>query len=216
MKKITVFLAVIIIVLTMASCGEPSKTSETSTELSVSSETNGTHQDEKKTPNTSEQILTYTYKVPGKNIYIDVPNYQEIEKGYTELFILNGERYVALTYNLDSTAESAMDANEVTFSVFKDNIQNYSYVDSMNISESSNETINGNDVYRFSGTLKCALDYTDHTKSYDAYAVGYSFVMDGVPCSVIGSVINQEQKDTDIKEITEIVDAMIDTLRSEK
>lgn len=216
MKKITLLLVIILVVLSISSCGKSNNTSDSSSNSSISTEELTTSRDETISSNSEGKLLAYTYKVPGKSIYIDVPNYQVIEKGYTELFILNGERYVALTYDLDSTAESAMDANEATFSIFKENIQNYSYVDSINISNSSNETINGNDVYKFTGSLKCALDYVDHTNSYDAYAVGYSFVMDGIPCSVIGSVINQEQKNTDIQEITAIVDEMIKTLRSEK
>ena len=87
---------------------------------------------------------------------------------------------------------------------------------SLSVLDSSEVTINDISTYRFKGLLNCALDISNRDNSYDAYAFGYSFIMDGIPCSIIGSIINQEQAQTDIDEITAIVDAMIKTLRSER
>lgn len=35
-----------------------------------------------------EITFSYSYKVPGKNIVIDVPGYQEMEKGYVMIHLL--------------------------------------------------------------------------------------------------------------------------------
>ena len=47
--------------------------------------------------NTDSSLLSGTYKVPLKNIYVDVPNYQEIEQAFTEFFIVHYSKYVAFT-----------------------------------------------------------------------------------------------------------------------
>lgn len=215
MKKLLSILAIVLLLVFLPSCGSKSDTNENPKLSSNStSDLDGSVKSESSLTDAEGKLLAYTYKVPGKSIYIDVPDYQVIEKGYTELYILNGERYIAFTYDLDSTAKSAEEANDLAYSIFENNIQNYSYVNKLKVSTSSTETINGIEVYKFSGTLECALDYSDRSKSYDAFAVGYSFVMDGVPCSIIGSVINQNQSSNDIDEITEIVNAMVKSLRN--
>ena len=156
-------------------------------------------------------VLSNSYKIPGKNIVVDVPDYQSIEKGFTKLYILHGIKYIAVTANKSETVTELMKAHEVAFKKFKENIQNYSYVKSISIKNGKKDVINDIEVYRYEGTLNCGRDTV-----YDAYVIGYSFVMDGVPCTITGSVIDQAQSKTLINEVRNTVDAMIKTLRSEK
>ena len=93
----------------------------------------------------------------------------------------------------------------------KKNIQNYSYVNSLTVKNDSTETVNGVEVYKYEGTVNCGKDTI-----YDAYVIGYSFIMDGVPCTITGSVIDQAQSQDMIDEIKATVEAMIKTLRSER
>lgn len=201
----------------LGACGQ-SGDSSTSPTSSQATDTGSNSNETKENSNSTvdDSLLSYTFKVPGKSIFVDVPNYQEIDKGFTKLFILNGERYIAITYDKNSSASSLEEAHNLAFGIFKDNIQNYSYVNSLTTTSESNETINGIQVYKYVGKLNCALDFSNRDNSYDAYAIGYSFIMDGIPCSIIGSVINQNQVDKDINEVTNIVEAMIKTLRSER
>lgn len=155
--------------------------------------------------------LSYTYKVSGKNIYVDAPNWQEINKGFTQLYILHGQKYVAVTAEKNNSTTDLNEAHQFAFEKFKQNIQNYSYVNSLNVTKNSKETVNGVEVYKYEGTLNCGKDTV-----YDAYVIGYSFIMDGVPCNITGSVIDQEQPDEMIKEVKLIVESMIKTLRSER
>ncbi len=34
----------------------------------------------------AEITLEYTYKIPTKEMYVDVPSFYEVERGYTEVF----------------------------------------------------------------------------------------------------------------------------------
>lgn len=162
--------------------------------------------------NIDSSLLSGTYKVPLKNIYVDVPNYQEIEQAFTELFIVHDSKYVAFTSAKMSNANNTKEAHKVAFEELIPNMQNYEGgINSINITKSEEIKVNGIDVYSFEGTINYGTD----TK-FDGYAKGYSFILDGVPCEIIGSVIDKKQDPSTIKEISSVVDAMIKTLRTEE
>lgn len=216
MKKFISIILAMMLIFSLSSCkndtetntGDTSGTNDTGLPVNVGNE-------DKKDSDNKEDISSsfITYKVAGRNIYIDVPNYQKIERGFTEVFILNGYKYVAVTANKNEKASSLEKAHEIAFEKFKDMIQNDSRVQSINITKDSTEKINGIEVYKYEGTLNCELGFT---KNYDVYCIGYSFIMDDTPCTLIGSVIDEEQKQEDIDEMRKMVEASIKTLRSER
>lgn len=217
MKKIFSLFLALFLLLTITSCGNNTvnneQTPNSENRQTDESNTNDTTIEQNKN---DEIKFNNSYKVPGKKIVVDVPDYQEMERGYTQLYILHGVKYVAVTADDSATATSLKDAHDIAFAKFKDNIQNYSYVNELNVSNDSEETIAGITVYKYEGTLNCALDYSDRDNSYDAYVIGYSFIMDGVPCTITGSVIDQAQSQDMIDEMKDTVEAMIKTLRSER
>ncbi len=216
MKKLLVFLLIAAMSLSLVACGNNNDTSDDTQKDNPSTTQSSEQNNESQKEDDKGVTFTSSYKVPGKNIVIDVPDYQELEKGFTMLYILHGEKYVAITAEVNSQAKDLSDAHDIAFSFFKEAVQNYSYVNSLNIKSEKTEKINGIDVYKYEGTLNCALDYSNRDNSYEAYAIGYSFIMDGVPCTVTGSVINQSQKQETIDEMKATVEAMIKTLRSER
>ena len=157
--------------------------------------------------------LPSTYQVPMRDIYIDVPNYQEIMQGFTELFIVAESRYVAITTGEDITALDSKDAHEKIWdSYFVDNMSNYEGgINSLTIAEDKTETINNIDVYFFEGTINYGTE-----NIHDGYAVGYSFIIDKLPCEIIGSVIDESQSEDLKDEIREIVEEMMQSVRSEQ
>ena len=215
MKKLHAILLVVLMMFVLVACGgNTDENTDTNVDNKISNVNDtSTNDNNEELDSDDEAKITFSnsYKVPGKNIVIDVPDYQEMEKGFSQLYILNGEKYVAVTAAKNSSATDLTTAHNDAFEKFKENIQNYSYVNSLNVKEEKTETINGVEVYRYEGTMNCGKDTV-----YDAYAVGYSFIMDGVPCTITGSVINQEQSQEMIDEIRDTVDAMIKTLRSER
>ena len=216
MKKLCALLLAFVIMLSMVACGgnndtPPDNNTTGSQGESANNQTENNTTEDTKKPDDNKIKFSYSFKVPGKNIVIDVPDYQEMEKGFTQLYILHGVKYVAVTAAKNSTATELSAAHEDAFAKFKENIQNYSYVNSLAITKDGTETINGIQVYKYEGTLNCGKDTV-----YDAYVIGYSFVMDGVPCTVTGSVIDQAQDKAMIEEMKATVEAMIQTLRSER
>lgn len=211
MKKILSVLIACLFVFTFTGCGNDDTHSQGNNENSSVNVSKETSKTEEQNGDDGRIALSSSYKVPGKNIVVNAPDYQAIENGFTKLYILNGERYVAVTADVNTKVNSTKEAHDAAFAFFKNAIQNYSYVNSLNIKKDSTETINGIEVYKYEGTLNCG-----HDTIYDAYVIGYSFIMDNTPCTITGSVINQSQPQEQIDEIKDIVEAMIQSLRSER
>lgn len=213
MKRLLSIIIAMFMMLTMVACGNQSdeggETPNVDNSQTQSRTENDTTKDEPS--NDNKVTLAYAYKVSGKNIVVDVPNYQEINKGFTQLYIMHGQKYVAITAAKNSSATDLKTAHDDAFAKFKENIQNYSYVNSLTVKNDSTETVNGVEVYKYEGTVNCGKDTI-----YDAYVIGYSFIMDGVPCTITGSVVDQAQSQDMIDEIKATVEAMIKTLRSER
>lgn len=161
--------------------------------------------------------LSYTHKVPGKQIYVDVPNWDSMEltkQMMTTVYKIQGSKYVAIT-DIDKQVDSLSEAYQATFDVFKTNMYRYHPINSISITSEKTEKVNDLEVYRFEGTMNCRKP--DNTSSnYDAYVVGYSFIINGVPCSIIGSVQDVKQEQSMIKEMKTTIDNMMKTVRSER
>lgn len=173
---------------------------------SESEKLEGTNESEK-----SDIEFYYTHKAPGKNIVIDAPNYQNVELGATELYIIHDSRYVSFTFSDVEEATNLKEAHRIAYDRFLQMTENYSFGE-LTVTKEEYVTINGIDMYRYEGTVKEGYE----GEQYDCYALGYSFIMDGVPCTVGGAVIEEEQSEELIKEIHDTVEAMIRTLRSER
>ena len=131
MKKIIVAILMCVLVFSFGACGikkESSKAPENDNlkenENIVESEdeNNAVQEDQ------DDSDIPVIYKIPGEEIYINVPNYQEIEKGYTEVFVVHGQKYVAITAAFDSQVSAVEEGHTVVFDIFKDNIQSISLV----------------------------------------------------------------------------------------
>lgn len=208
MKRLIENFLIISMILTLSACGSTKETTkQTNNQEANIQDQQNTHSEESK----NQSLLPYTYQVPLRDIYVDVPNYQEIEEGYTRVFIVHEKKYVTVTSVLNNTATDAKDAYSKAFDVFCVCMQNYEGGPNFfHIKADKMMTINGIDVYYFEGTINYGEE-----NLYDGYGVGYSFIMDDIPCAIIGSVIDKEQPEELKKEIKEIVDAMIQSVRSE-
>ena len=212
-----VIIGTIAIVLFMNNNKEKDDSKNTTPSISNNNSQVATNKDENTMQdiqnNNSTNILSGgTYKVPMKDIYIDTPNWQEIEQGYTELFIIHDSKYVAITAARRSTATDVKNAHDEAFKEFIPNMQNYEGgVNSINITNEKETTIGNLKTYYFEGTINYGRD-TIH----DGYAIGYSFILDGIPCEIIGSVIDESQSAELIEEISTVVNAMIQTVRTTK
>lgn len=215
MKKIiSILLSLVFLTLLFTACGNTNN--ENNDLQNKDSTINTTESTTEKVNNDGKLNFNYeTYRVPMKEIYIDLPStpYHLVEMGYTKAAFIYDEQCVSITWNELSQAATLEQAQKDNINEFSINVQNQVKIDSLNVKEDETVTINGVEMYRFEGEFNC----TRSAGAYTQYAVGYTFIMDGIPCSVIGTVMNkyEEQPSSVIKEVEEKVDAVIKTLRSE-
>ena len=212
MKKVINVFAATVLSMSMIGCG-----GQGTSKVSITDDTPvvSTQEEDKKEENVTNNTtvssnLPNTFKVPSKEIYADAPNYQEIEQGFTQLYIVHEQKYCAVTSSIFDTADSLLEAHEISFSLFQQNMANYEGgINSIQIDQEQNLTVNGIDTYYFEGSINYGTD-----NIHDGYAVGYAFIIDGVPCEIIGSVIDDEQSSVTIQEIKDNVDAMMKSVRT--
>lgn len=203
----------IIIALTMLSlcaCGNKSEEKQSNESVNQSSETSSATEIDK--IDDDKAVLTGVYQVPMKNIYIDVPNYQAIGSGYSKLYVVGRKMSIAITANRDKAGTTLEQAHKDAFETYVIGYENYAKIDDLSIEQTETIKINDVEVYQFEGKLNCH----DETGTYELYTFGYSFIMDGIPCSVEGTVLDRSQPQEMITEIRDTVNAMIKTLRSSK
>lgn len=150
------------------------------------------------------------HQVPTYDIYIRVPNYHPIENSFTFLYSDNDDIIIsieALILDQGTTLEKAQKRN---YEYYVGVMENYAKIDNLTVEKDENLTINGIDMYKFEGKLNCHGE----TGNFDLYTIGYTFIMDGIPCCVQGTVYNKGQSEEMINTTRDTVNAMIKTLRS--
>lgn len=210
MKKIICAMLITTVLLCFTACGQNAdQSADVSSDSSIARAVDSQTSTENTVSN-SDSELTRKYNVPLKKVYINAPIWQELEKGLTELFIIQEEKYVSVTYSLDALND-LKEVHTVNTDTLIYNLQNFCMPKELVVESDSNDTVNGIEVYRYEGYFACGED-----QAYNAYTVGYDFIMDGTPVTVNGGVINKEQPAEMKEEIKSTVEAMMATLRAEE
>lgn len=150
------------------------------------------------------------HHVPTFDIYIRVPNYHPKENGFTFLYSDNDDIIISIEALILDEGTTLEDAQKRNYEYYVVAMGNYAKIDKLTIEKDENVTINGIDMYKFEGKLNCHAE----TGNYDLYTIGYTFIMDGIPCCVQGTVYNEDQPEEMINTTRDTVNAMIKTLRS--
>lgn len=210
MKRLTGTLLTALLSMTLMGCNNNTSSVNVSDNSSANTTITSQTNDKESNESTSDIYLPNTFQVPSKEIYADGPNYQEIEEGFTRLFIVHEQKYCAFTAALKGNANSLSEAHDVAFAKLQQNLVNYEGgINNIQIDKEQNLTVNNIDTFYFEGTINYGTD-----NIHDGYAVGYAFIIDGVPCEIIGSVIDDEQSADTIQEIKDNVDAMMESVRT--
>lgn len=163
-----------------------------------------------------EPIDAAEFRDPFHNIAFDRPMYQVVSEGFTQVFNRAGSLFIAYSMlkeeQSDLTAEDVMES-ELSDRFFAATDTYYSGYDAQLVMDSSEKiVINGIDCMRFEGAVISEAD----EKEIKNYAVGYTFVKENIPCLMIGVVVEDDQTQQHIDEVTHNVDEMIKTLRDKE
>lgn len=237
MKRIIIVLC-LVIATTLVACGNNEETNVEGNETVIDDTTKNSTDDAEDNVNVMEKVIndfakkysnvptTTTgakylfdnvariYQVPAEKIYVNVPdyNYQEIEQGFTKMFVIGRELNVAITSDDTIKTTTLEQAHKEIFNDYTQNLQNYAKIDELKVKTDETVTINGIEMYKFEGELECHYD----TRRYELYTIGYSFVMDGIPCSIEGTVLNETQPQDMIDNVRDTVNVMAQTVRNTK
>lgn len=158
---------------------------------------------------TDSQILTGTCKVPLQQIYVDIPSFNFIEEGYTNIYFDSGKKYVTFTCMFDDSCEDVASAHDKTVEKFMQNVDSHHHINGMGTLNDATVTVNGIETYNYEGYCSAGRNPV-----YDAYIYGYSFVYNGFPCSIVGVVMDEAQPETEKQQVKEIVDEMMKSVRN--
>ena len=215
-KYVCAFLAVFLI-LTLCCCTDEKKAGDAAGKDSgVSSSDNGSVSSTDTATDTD--LLGKTYKVPLKDIYIDVPAYRLLEAGFSKLFVdfiddmkAGAIKCVVPRCDKNATAANAEEAFEINASGLVIDIRNYYTTNSYKKTSGETVTINDREFYKVTGTINCGS-----SDIYDAYMVSYSFIMEDLPCTIFGIVLEKEQSEEQIAEINKILELSAASVRDKK
>lgn len=149
------------------------------------------------------------HHVPTYDIYIRVPNYHPKENGFNYLLSDNDNIIISIASLFSAKGSTLEQAQKDVVDNYILEMQNYAKIKNLTIEKDEYVTINGIDMYKFEGKLNCHAE----TVKYDLYTIGYTFIMDGIPCCVQGTVYNEDQPEEMINTTRDTVNAMIKTLR---
>lgn len=215
MKKVLSILLILALVTSLSACGsgtkdEPLDTSTQGTSDYVSSETQSNDNQEK-----TDLAYGQTFKLPGKNIFIDYRDDKRESSGggYSTAFYKDENSLSAFSY--DVISEYSGDLDDVIKHLSKNLCSEVSVYckgsiasSDLVITESSSVTIAGYQAIKFVGTINNGV--------IDCFTYGYSFVINDVPCMVVGIVSEENQQQNLIDEISKEVDTMASTLRTSR
>lgn len=211
MRKFIVICISIVTTLTIVACGNNGNADnlENSITKIENTETNSNITNETANFNNA---LTKIYNIPTRNIYMNVPDYQRIESNRSQLFVIGRQINIAVTANWRIQGTTVEQAQEDIFRDYKENLHDWAPIDELKIEQDSKVTINGTEMYKFEGKLACHGE----AGNYELYTIGYSFVMDGIPCSIEGTVLDKSQPQDMIDNVRDTINAMAQTVRNTK
>ncbi len=212
-KSLVLIVMCFALLLSLCACGGNTEQPSITDNSGVTSTTDDTGETSKPDDDTSsnKDVLVGTYKVPLQKIYVDTPNFNLIEEGYTRIFFDSGKKYVTFTCIYDETCSDLTDAHEKTIEKFMQNVVDHHHVNNVGSLNDATVTVNGIEAYKYEGTVNAGTN-----PAYDAYLYGYSFVYNGFPCSIVGVVMDETQPEGEKALVKEIVDEMMKTVRNSK
>lgn len=230
MKKMSVLLAIIILLFGVTACGTGKEsassgnlTSEVSNNATKTLEENQEEPDssadekeEKKEDSSVE--LPYTIMFPMHRLYVKAPNSYDIEYGATTFIVVEGHTLIGLTSDKFVDASTINEPSEILDAYFDSfkygaDIFGSGDLDRFDIRESREVEIDGRKFWRFEGDLIFKLLSGDEIRYF---VVGYTFFWDDTPFQITATVFTEEPEQAEIDKARAYVDEMVKTVRDKR
>lgn len=157
---------------------------------------------------------TRTIKVLGESIYVDASTEYRAELDVnSQVLTRDYDSVLALTYEYDDAYNGDLNGvipflNDGFINDIALKQNGYLGGNKIEIKTSEEVTINGFDGLKFQGTVSAG--------EWDCHVYGYAFIINEIPCAVIGLVSHREQPADLIATINAEIDAMAATIRTEE
>ena len=202
MKKLIKSILALMLCFTLCGCQSENSNSQNTEQPQVNNEENN---DKNETDYTDE--LPIEAKIGLRDYYINFPAWSVYDSAY--LKICNNQESIISIVDTDEDTTSLDDAHDKAIKCYIDNIYMEAPVLDVIAKNECTEIINGIEMYRYEGYAEIQLD----REVQEAYAIGYSFVLEGKACTLIGVILDLDQTQEMMDEMEKTVDLMIQTLR---
>lgn len=219
MKKIILALLISIMSIVMIGCGKtdvPQNDSGSQNSQETQNDNNNSEKEDSSNSETEEDKSNLQVIKPGlSNIRVDAEvNLTTKERRFTVMAYNTNDALVGLTVLRDKTYTGAViDAVDLFREQFLKDTSTSSrgdlYGSVFEVTSTKEVTIAGRESVRFTATAS-------NQGKWDCHIYGYVFVIDEVPCAVIGLVSSDTQDPDLIAEIDARVDRMAATIRTEE
>lgn len=224
MKRLCIMLICVLCVVCMVGCGKKEEKPIENETNQVDIEQNDTEVTDDKSEDEVKEDVEALYdayaKVGGESIYINFKEGLRRKNSNGTSFVFSGSSVDIVEFVFDKENDFAGTYLDV-FNYMNDgrtlsNMYAYSDADFHEfeipfiIEKKSEEhvVINDRDMQRFTGNV---VDLNGR----NCYVYGYAFVIEDIPCMLVGFVLSEEQEQSLIDSIHEEVDIMIKTVRTE-
>lgn len=216
MRKFLSVLLVIMLVVSLVACANNNTPDDTNEPSSTNSEEQASTNNETPTSSSSEtKENVKTAQIPGREIYVDYSSsMRKKDQAYTVLMYENNDALVGLSFKNDGGFNGSLDD---VVNLFKSDFINDAatsssgdlYGSEISITSSQKTTMANRESIKFSGTVR-------NKDTWDCHVYGYAFIIDNIPCAVIGLVSAQAQDASMISEIDAHVEEIASTIRTTK
>lgn len=215
MRKFLSVLLVIMLVVSLAACANNNTPDDTNKPTSTNSEEQASTNNETPTSSSNEtKENVKTAQIPGREIYVDYStSMRKKDQGNTVLMYKSNDCLVGLSYQKTGFTGTLNDVVDLFKNSFINDAANSSrgdlYGSEISISSSQKTTMANRESIKFTGTVR-------NEDSWDCHVYGYAFIIDNIPCAVIGLVSAQAQDASMISEIDAHVEEIASTIRTTK
>lgn len=211
MKKIFCLLGVTLAMFCV-SCGNEKNKPIENAESSMWNEVSQIGGSTEKTPSESEEeisnVIMRTVQIPGKEIYVEfVDTLRLAQEAYTALMYADDDAVVGFfSTREDNYSGSLEDVIDLAKYEFIDDAgpvsSGWIYGAEIEVVSTESVEIAGRESVRFTGTVL-------NDGKWECHVYGYTFIIDGVPCAVIGLISDKNQQ---TEEMIATIDARVDEI----